>query len=189
MIGTRGELRRGAHVQTSMWRCTWMVAVMACAATSAEGPAESEPRHRETSGGEVAEPEPTASAAEPDPGPASVAAEPVTCEQIDMMTVQVPMAAWEVRRGHDATRFAELVTTQEKPLEECGLQAVLQRLATLRCEDGSNPYAGDLGVAHRSRRGNTGPGGRCGMIIDLYAATCPEQTYEVFADMYFCPAR
>jgi hypothetical protein len=37
-----------------------------------------------------------------------------------------------------------------------------------------------------SRVGNTGTGGRCGTIIDLYAVPCPDKQYEVYMDMYHC---
>lgn len=90
--------------------------------------------------------------------------------------------------GATATKFSSLgVSTKDKPLEECGLRAVLERLVSLKCDDGSNPFAGNLQKAHMSRSGNVGPGGRCMSIIDRYEVPCPEQTYTVFADMYVCP--
>ena len=62
----------------------------------------------------------------------------------------------------------------------------MPRLAFLKCNDGSRPFKGDANAAHDSRRGNVGPGGRCGRIIDVYIAHCPEGDYEVFGEMYFC---
>ncbi len=56
---------------------------------------------------------------------------------------------------------------------------------TATCEDGSRPYNDAQEVA-QSRRGNVGPGGTCGTIIDLYVATCPEGEYELHIDMYHC---
>jgi hypothetical protein len=94
--------------------------------------------------------------------------------------------AYASRTGVMATQFSQLGTSKERPLEECGLRTVLRRLLALTCDDGSNPFRRDMRAAHASRRGNVGPGGRCDRIIDEYAVACPERTYDVFADMYFC---
>jgi len=93
---------------------------------------------------------------------------------------------YERRTGADAKSFATLITTKAKPLEDCGIPAVLEKLAWLRCNDGSNPFGGHSRTAHASRRGSIGPGGRCDSIIDVYVVPCPEATYEVFADSYVC---
>jgi len=98
----------------------------------------------------------------------------------------VPHDAYASRNGVMAARFSQLTTSMERPLEECGLRTVLQRLVALTCDDGSNPFRSDLRAAHASRRGSRGAGGRCDQIIDVYAVACPEKTYEVYADMYFC---
>ena len=101
--------------------------------------------------------------------------------------VQVMPDVYRARLGAGAQRFSELSTTKARPLEECGLKPMLRRLMELRCDDRSNPFGGDLHVAHASRAGNFGPGGRCESIIDRYDVKCPEATYQVYADMYFCP--
>lgn len=93
---------------------------------------------------------------------------------------------YEGRTGADAKSFATLITTKDKPLEDCGIPAVLEKLAWLRCNDGSNPFDGKSRAAHASRRGSVGPGGRCDSIIDVYVVPCPEANYEVFADSYIC---
>jgi hypothetical protein len=98
----------------------------------------------------------------------------------------VPAAIYAARTGAAAAKFSELATSPERPLEECGLEAVLKRLASLTCNDGKNPFNGNLRAAHASRLGNIGPGGRCGSILDHYQARCVEKTYDVHADMYFC---
>lgn len=54
-----------------------------------------------------------------------------------------------------------------------------------KCADGSNPFAGNLGAAQKSRRGNVGANAS-GHIIDLYVVPCPEGEREVFVDMYGC---
>jgi hypothetical protein len=101
--------------------------------------------------------------------------------------VFLPPEGFRARNGADATKFAQLSMSKELPLEECGVRATVEKLALLRCEDGSNPFDLDLRVAHASRRGNVGPGGRCGSMIDVYQVVCPERSYEVFADSYVCP--
>lgn len=98
----------------------------------------------------------------------------------------LPENVYQLRFGHKAKRFSEIVTRQTSPLEECGLTASLTRLVTLQCDDGSNPFGGSRDAAHRSRRGSVGPGGRCDSIIDLYDVPCPERRYEVYSDMYYC---
>ena len=98
----------------------------------------------------------------------------------------VPHEAYASRTGVMAARFSQLATSMERPLEECGLRTVLQRLVALTCDDGSNPFRRDPRAAHASRRGSMGAGGRCEQIIDVYVVKCPEKTYEVHADMYFC---
>jgi len=98
----------------------------------------------------------------------------------------VPHDAYASRNGVMAARFSQLTTSMERPLEECGLRTVLQRLVALTCDDGSNPFRSDMRAAHASRRGSMGAGGRCAQIIDVYVVKCPEKTYEVYADMYFC---
>jgi len=100
--------------------------------------------------------------------------------------VVIDRQRYEARTGADAKSLATLITTKERPLEDCGIPAVLEKLTWLRCNDGSNPFGGKSRAAHASRRGNVGPGGRCGSIIDVYAVPCPEATYQVFADSYVC---
>lgn len=137
----------------------------------------------QTSGGET-----TTAASHPEPVPAPPAESGPACTSSGFMSYEASPRAYAGRHGLAATRFSELETSQEKPLEECSLDAILQRLVTLRCDDGSNPFQGNMNAAHRSRRGSVGPGGRCGAIVDLYEVPCVEGTYEVYADLYFCPA-
>ena len=103
--------------------------------------------------------------------------------------VYVDPPQYAARTGADAKSFATLITSKEKPLEECGIAPVLEKLTWLRCNDGSNPFDGKSQAAHASRRGSIGPGGRCDSIIDVYVVPCPEATYEVFADSYVCDKR
>jgi hypothetical protein len=83
------------------------------------------------------------------------------------------------------TQVAGVQSSQDQPVEVCGVGGELAWLVGLTCPDGSKPYP-DENTAHNSRVGNTGTGGRCGTIIDLYAVPCPDKQYEVYMDMYHC---
>lgn len=132
-------------------------------------------------------------AADPGPepveaSPAELAHAPIECARPagQFGPVEVREEVYDARNGAGARKFSEITTSQEHPLEECGLDQVLARLVTLTCDDGTRPFGDNTGAAHSSRRGNTGSGGRCGSIIDLYDVPCPEGAYNVYADMYFC---
>jgi hypothetical protein len=89
------------------------------------------------------------------------------------------------RYGTGVTALASIATTKEHPIELCSVPAENTWLASSTCADGSHPYKSPDDV-EASRAGNVGPGGRCGGIIDLYKATCPEKTYDVYIDMNLC---
>src|SRR6185437_15070358 len=89
------------------------------------------------------------------------------------------------RYGTGVAALASITTSQQHPIEVCGVAAENMWLASSTCADGSHPYPGP-GDVEKSRAGNTGEGGRCGGIIDLYKATCPEKTYDVYIDMNLC---
>ena len=89
------------------------------------------------------------------------------------------------RYGTGVTALASITTSQAHPIEVCGVPAENTWLASSTCADGSHPYPGPEAV-EESRAGNTGPGGRCGGIIDLYKAKCPEKVYDVYIDMNLC---
>ena len=89
------------------------------------------------------------------------------------------------RYGHGSTRFDQVMTSKERPVEVCGTGGELDWLYATSCADGIHPFA-DRAAAHGARRGSVGGGGRCGSIIDAYAVPCPEKTYEVYMDMYMC---
>lgn len=102
--------------------------------------------------------------------------------------VMLPGARFDARHGAAAKTFAELNTTLARPVETCGLADELYTLLRYTCDDGSSPFGTDPRVAHASRAGNAGAGGRCGSIIDLYVVPCPEARYAVYMDMYVCNA-
>jgi hypothetical protein len=74
----------------------------------------------------------------------------------------------------------------ESPIMTCGPKDsygyIAQRFA---CPDGSNPFAGDLERAARSRQGSQ-PSERSGDVIDVYRVPCPTGDVTVYIDMYGC---
>ncbi len=118
--------------------------------------------------------------------PAAAEVEPLTCERPEQFgPVIVTADQYAHRYAATATRFSEVSSTREQPAEVCGIGAGVELLMTLKCDDGSSPFA-DFMTAHSSRVGNVGSAGRCGSIVDLYQAPCPEKTYEVYIDSYIC---
>jgi|SRR5665647_976847 len=89
------------------------------------------------------------------------------------------------RYGRTAVKFTDAPTTKDKAIEVCGIPAQQDWLMKTSCADGSKAFT-SRGQVPGSRRGNVGAGGRCGAIIDLYIAKCPEAEYEVHIDMYMC---
>lgn len=89
------------------------------------------------------------------------------------------------RYGATAAKFTDAPTTKDKAIEVCGIPAQQAWLMNTSCADGSKAFA-DRNQVAKSRRGNVGAGGRCGAIIDVYVANCPERQYEVHVDMYMC---
>lgn len=101
-----------------------------------------------------------------------------------MSPVGIPKAEWDNRNGAKATKFSQVVSTKDKPVEMCGVPAENEWLESLTCDDGSKPF----GNAENVRAGNVGSGGRCGSIIDQYVVKCPGgKTYPIFIDAYVCP--
>ena len=93
----------------------------------------------------------------------------------------------EASYGQHDRRFSDSPSSRTRPIEVCGIFGETDYLARVTCDDGSRPFA-DRGVAHEARAGNVGHGGRCGRVIDQYPVRCPEKTYDVFIDLYRCPA-
>jgi len=89
------------------------------------------------------------------------------------------------RYGQNAKTYAEAPSTKEKPIEVCGVGASLAWLMAATCSNGKPAFT-DGADAHDSRSGSLGGGGRCGAIIDLYVAKCPEAEYKIYVDMYMC---
>ena len=104
----------------------------------------------------------------------------------DERPVGVPRAEYDKRNGVGVTKFSQVKSTKERPVEMCGIGAGNKWLASLACDDGSRPLHGNS-EAERSRVGNVGPGGRCGSIVDHYKVTCGDKAYDIFTDGYVCP--
>lgn len=100
---------------------------------------------------------------------------------------EIPAELASARWGADTATFSAISTTRDRAVEVCGVDGQLDWLTRVRCDDGTPAFAGPE-QAHRARRGNVGPGGPCGHIIDLYDVPCPERTYEVYMDLYVCSA-
>jgi hypothetical protein len=89
------------------------------------------------------------------------------------------------RYGINATHFSDVKSSQQQPVEVCGVGGEMSWLTAMKCADGSSAYKPGENPDD-TRTGDTGAGGRCGSIIDLYPAKCPEATYQVYMDMYMC---
>ncbi|MBA3458448.1 MAG: hypothetical protein H0T46_00690 [Deltaproteobacteria bacterium] len=105
-------------------------------------------------------------------------------DKSSMSPVGLPRAEWDKRNGAAATKFSQVKSSKEAPVEMCGINEENRWLESLSCDDGSKPVA----QAEMVRAGNVGPGGRCGSIIDQYNVTCPGgKQYPIFIDAYVCP--
>lgn len=112
--------------------------------------------------------------------PAGLTADVCAQKDDDFGPVKLREDQVALRRGTGVTRFADLVSTRETPIEVCSPREQRAWLGSVACNDGPPKAA-------PQRSGSVGPGGTCGSIIDLYLVDCPEKQYEVFMDMYMCP--
>jgi hypothetical protein len=100
--------------------------------------------------------------------------------------VLVDANTWAARRGAGVKRFSAVQTTEETPVEVCGIEGEVEWMTHVVCNDGSNPYR-TPDVANESRDGWLARGGRCNSILDRYSVKCPEATYRIHVDRYICP--
>ena len=113
---------------------------------------------------------------------------PVDCNRADEFgPARVSAQDYAARHGAATRKLSELESSVSQPVEVCGVAGQLDFLMAAQCADGSSPFT-QRTEAHSSRSGNVGAGGRCDGIIDLYEVPCPEATYPVYIDMYFCRA-
>lgn len=154
-------------------RMLWLVMVAACggkAATTTTTPPAAPPANDTGTSTPVAPPAPLP------PADTNV------CDQrsdvFGPFTLDEQQAA--TRYGRGAKKITDAPTpAQDKAIEVCGIPASRAWLNSVTCAGGETPK--QLG-----RRGSVGAGGRCGSIIDKYGVECPEQTYEVYIDIYMC---
>ncbi len=103
--------------------------------------------------------------------------------------VGMPRPEWSARKAATVTRYGQVTSTMDEPIEVCGVWDAggqVDWLLNLTCDDGSRPFRSD-DQAHAARVGNVGPGGRCDSIIDLYEVPCDEGSYKIYIDAYVCP--
>jgi hypothetical protein len=104
----------------------------------------------------------------------------------DLVPAGVSDAEVRASYGSADKTFADSPSSRDRPIEVCGMPSSAGYLTRVTCADGSKAFP-DRDAATRARRGNVGPGGRCGRVIDRYEVPCPERTYDVFLDAYRCP--
>jgi hypothetical protein len=80
--------------------------------------------------------------------------------------------------------LGDIATSEQDPIELCGINQELQWLTSLTCLDGSTPLP-DVRLASAARAGSIA-GGRCGSMVDRYEIRCPERVYKVAVDIYMC---
>ena len=110
------------------------------------------------------------------------------CNRADEFSpAQLSPEEYAARHGAGVTRLPDLASSREQPVEVGGVDAQREFLLQVTCADGSKPFSSADQVAD-ARTGNVGPGGRCEAIVDRYEVRCPEKTYEVYMDLYYCQA-
>jgi hypothetical protein len=115
-------------------------------------------------------------------GPAA----PRQCGEEGATPVLVDKGMYEKRRGINVTKFADITTSDKEPIEVCGIDGEVEWMLRAKCKGGSSPYASGDDV-NASRDSYMSRGGRCNSILDRYTVKCPEATYTIHIDRYFCP--
>jgi hypothetical protein len=111
---------------------------------------------------------------------------PRACGEEGTAPILVDRATWSSRRGGGVKRFGDIVTSEQEPLEVCGIDGEVEWLTRATCKGGSRPFATPE-AANSGRDSYAGRGGRCNSILDRYTVKCPEQTYTLYVDRYVCP--
>lgn len=102
--------------------------------------------------------------------------------------VMVDAGTWAARPGANAKKFSEVKSSEQAPVELCGVEAEVEWITKVKCNDDSNPF-GSMAKANESRDAYVQRGGRCNSILDRYSVKCPEQTYTIYIDRYVCPEK
>ena len=117
----------------------------------------------------------------PTPTPAPVAPTTVTTTPAPAAVSASTPASPAPTAPAERTGFDE-----EHPVKRCGPQDSYYYVATVfHCDDGTNPFHGDVDAGRQARLRNVGAN-RSGHIIDLYEVPCPEGPRSIYVDMYGC---
>ena len=111
---------------------------------------------------------------------------PRACGEEGTAAVLVDAATWAKRRGADVTRFADAATSEQAPIEVCGIDGEVAWMTRATCKGGTHPFA-TPDDANTRRDSYMARGGRCNSILDRYTVQCPEATYTIHVDRYICP--
>jgi hypothetical protein len=98
--------------------------------------------------------------------------------------IKWPADSLDQRWGTGVTQFSEIESSQARPIEVCS-DEFLVWFSAIQCPNGA-PVFQNSNQIHEARKGNLGPGGRCGMIIDEYEISCQTESKIVYVDMYHC---
>lgn len=93
---------------------------------------------------------------------------------------------WKHRRGATSTRFGDVSTTREQPIEVCDFEGTVEWLMAMTCADGSRPFT-IVEDIDPFALAPVGIGGRCRAPIDRYEVPCPEGPYVIYFDSSMCP--
>lgn len=108
------------------------------------------------------------------------------CGQEGTAPVLIDKMTYARRRGVDVKRFGDITTTEQEPIEVCGIEGELEWMTRATCKGGSKPFP-TQDAAHGARDSWVANGGRCNSVLDRYTVQCPEATYTVHVDRYICP--
>ncbi|RVU42372.1 hypothetical protein EA187_15960 [Lujinxingia sediminis] len=110
---------------------------------------------------------------------------PITCSSGPFQSLSPRQYA--ARHGCGVSDITALTSSHQRPVETCEIQGQQAFLMNLQCADGSTPVTSRQAAASM-RQGSRKGGGRCNNPVDLYVIPCPEGDYEVYIDLYMCPA-
>lgn len=109
-----------------------------------------------------------------------------TCGEEGTAPILVDDVAWKNRRGVSTAKFSQFKTTQQLPLQVCGIPGELDWLTRVACDDGTRPYKTQEEALDR-RDAWIGRGGDCNSVLDRFTVPCKEAIYTIYIDRYFCP--
>lgn len=111
---------------------------------------------------------------------------PRKCGEEGMGNVIVDKGEFARRNGANVTRFADAKSSEQQPIEVCGIDGEVAWMTRAACNGGKHPFESAM-QANERRDSYASTGGRCNSILDRYTVECPEATYTIFVDRYICP--